>query len=144
MPFFTSQVLAICLILHNIFLNWITWMPFSSSGTHNLRYLSYITVIYYLTQTYCPCTLALFMAPSSSGLGHRPLTPGTGVRVPLGSPSNFKHLATSLSAFFICTHPCTHEKSVSFLQLFFMSLSIHLYIVHVIAVWFRPVHFFLR
>ena len=33
------------------------------------------------------------LAPSSSGLGHRPLTPGTGVRVPLGSPSKFKHLA---------------------------------------------------
>ena len=40
-------------------------------------------------------------APSSSGLGHWPLTPVTGVRVPLGSPSKFKHLRIIRKCFFV-------------------------------------------
>ena len=33
------------------------------------------------------------MSPSSSGLGHRPFTAGTGVRVPVGTPSKFIQLS---------------------------------------------------
>lgn len=41
--------------------------------------------------------------PSSSGLGYRPLTPKTRVRVPLGLPSDIKDLEKNLWSFFVCT-----------------------------------------
>jgi hypothetical protein len=40
------------------------------------------------------------MVPSSSGLGYRPLTAKTRVRVPLGLPNNFKELAVTKAYFF--------------------------------------------
>ena len=62
--------------------------------------------------------MTTFRAPSSSGLGHRPLTPVTGVRVPLGSPVRIQALSRLLlGAFFIsplhhfilqaCQYPCS-------------------------------------
>ena len=41
--------------------------------------------LFHLTFTFTPVS----QVPSSSGLGHRPLTPGTRVRTPLGSPDYF-------------------------------------------------------
>ena len=53
----------------------------------------------------------LHRAPSSSGLGHWPLTPVTGVRVPLGSPHTQKafdrHCRKPFAVFEPGVSPCT-------------------------------------
>ena len=43
-----------------------------------------------------PLPLNTRLAPSSSGLGHRPFTAGTGVRVPVGSLATVAQLAEQL------------------------------------------------
>lgn len=46
------------------------------------------------------CWQLIFMVPSSSGLGYRPLTAETRVRVPLGLPRKFKGLTYLVNSFF--------------------------------------------
>ncbi len=51
-----------------------------------------------------PYRFSCFRSPSSRGLGHRPFTAVTGVRIPLGTPYK-KTPARKSGGFFICMAP---------------------------------------